>query len=272
MRVAQAVLADVLLQGLRQPRGEATGVQQGIGVETGERTTLLRQPHRGRIGGIAHGAGDACRPPARRLAVVAQTQHDQRIPQASETEADAALAAGLFALFGQRPRGQIEHVVQHAHRDRHHPDQALDVEVGGGFERPLDQSREVDRAQAAGAVRRQRLLPAGIGCRDRLAAGEVVVGVDAVQEQQPGLAMPVGIADDAMPQGVCRQAGVAPEAVGSLPGPRGLLRVARLGGMQQIDPACVSSARMNSSVMPTERLKCCNSPPALAAANASMSG
>ena len=67
-------------------------------------------------------------------------------------------------------------------------------------ERPLDQPRQVDRAQQAGAIGRQRLLAAGIGRVDRLAIVQVVAGVDAVDEDHAGLGVVVGGARDLVQQ------------------------------------------------------------------------
>jgi hypothetical protein len=57
---------------------------------------------------------------ARFLRVVAQAQHDERVAQAGEAEADAALGHGFVVLLRQRPVGHVEHVVEHADRDLAH--------------------------------------------------------------------------------------------------------------------------------------------------------
>ena len=67
-------------------------------------------------------------------------------------------------------------------------------------ERTIDQLGEIDRAQKAGAIGRQRLLAARIGGLDRLAIGEVVQRVDAIDEDHAGLGAVVGRAHDAVPQ------------------------------------------------------------------------
>ena len=56
------------------------------------------------------------------------------------------------------------------------------VDPGLGREWVLNQAREVDGAQQAGAVRRQRLLRTWVGRADGLAIIEVVAGIDAVDE------------------------------------------------------------------------------------------
>jgi hypothetical protein len=58
--------------------------------------------------------GNARRHQPRLLRVVALAQHDERVAQAGEAEADAALGHGFVVLLRQRPVGGFEHVVQHA--------------------------------------------------------------------------------------------------------------------------------------------------------------
>ena len=67
-------------------------------------------------------------------------------------------------------------------------------------ERLVDEAREIDRAQQARAMRRQRLLAARVGGADLLAVGEVVRGVDAVDEDDARLGVVVGGAHDAVPE------------------------------------------------------------------------
>ena len=119
VRVAQAVRADALLQRLRQARGEVAAAEVQVGIEERERAALARQLDRRVVGGVAHRLGDAAPPSrARRRAVVAQAEHHQRVAEAGEAEADAALVVRLGLLLRQRPDGDVEHVVEHAHGDR----------------------------------------------------------------------------------------------------------------------------------------------------------
>ena len=140
VRVAQPMLADALLQRLRQARGEGAGAEVQVGVEQREGAALARQLHRRAIGRIAHHLGDAPRPLARGVAVVVQVQHGQRIAQAGEAQADAALVRGFLLLLRQRPDGGVEHVVEHARGDRHHLDQRGLVEGRVVLEGPLSRS------------------------------------------------------------------------------------------------------------------------------------
>ena len=114
------------------------------------------------------------------------------------------------------------------------------VDRRAGRERLLHQRREIDRAEQAGAVRRQRLLAARIGRVDRLAIGEVVARVDAVDEDDAGLGVVVGRAHDALPQRARRHRAVDLAASAD---------TARSHG------ASSRTAAMKASVTSTDRLK-----------------
>ena len=153
---------------------------------------------------------------ARLVGVVAQLQHDQRVAQPGEAEPHPPLGHRLGVLLLQRPGGDVEYVVQHAGRDLHHLGEALVVERGLVAEGLAHEAGQVDRAQAAAAVGRQRLLGAGVGGLDRLAVVEVVVAVDAVEEQDARLGVVVGRAHDLLPQLARRDLAVDPQAVVAL--------------------------------------------------------
>src|SRR6185312_3910172 len=107
-------------------------------------------------------------------AVVLEPEHDERVAQAGEAQADAALRHRLAALLLERPRGDVEDVVEHADRHLDVLAEALEVEARLVLERIADEAREIDAAEAAAAVGRQRLLGARVGGLDGLAVGEVV--------------------------------------------------------------------------------------------------
>ena len=103
MRIADAVLADLGLDLVRQARGEVAAGKIQVGVEQREGAALLGQLDRGLVGGVAHGLGDAGRHGAGFGRVVAQAQHDERVAEAGEAEADAALV-GRFLLLRSAAR------------------------------------------------------------------------------------------------------------------------------------------------------------------------
>ena len=152
--------ADRDAQRLGQAAGESAFGQVALGVELRERALLLRQRHRGRVGRVAHALGDPRRQGAALGAVVAHAQHGQRIAHAGEAHADAALGHGLLALLRQRPEGQVQHVVQRAHLQRHHLFEGLEVEAGQATEAEgvAHETRQDHRPEVSAAVGRQWLL------------------------------------------------------------------------------------------------------------------
>ena len=97
---------------------------------------------------------------ARGGGVVAQIEHHQRIAQPGIAQADTAFGSRLGLLLRQRPDSGVQHVVEHAHRHPGDLGKGFAVKTGAVRERIPDKARQVDRAQAAAAVRGQRLLGA----------------------------------------------------------------------------------------------------------------
>ncbi|MNV23731.1 hypothetical protein D3C71_1147630 [compost metagenome] len=97
---------------------------------------------------------------------------------------------------------------------------------------------EDDGAQVTTTVRRQRLLTTGIGRRDVFAIVQVVVFVDAPQEQDTGLGKVVGRLHDGVPQLACGHGGIHPLAVCTLVGALGEQRSAGASLVHQL-PLCV---------------------------------
>jgi hypothetical protein len=177
---------------------------------------------------------------ARTVGVVAQLEHDQRIAEAGEAEADPALVLRFLELLFERPVCGVEHVVEHAHRGVDHLAEGGEVEAGLLAERVLDEQRQVDRAQAAAAVGRQRLFGAGIGGLDGFAVVKVVVLVHAVEEQDARLGVIVGGAHDLLPQIACADLAIHPHAVVTLVG-------AGCQGIGEGVARCVSSTSPSAS-------------------------
>ena len=235
--VANAVLADGVLQRGRQAAGEGARSQVAIGIELGKRALFLRQGDGGGVGGVAHALGNARSHGAAVGRVVAQAQHGQGVAHAGEAHANAALGGRLVALLLQRPVGHVQHVVQCAHLGGHHLLEGVEVERGRPVhaERVAHEAREDDGAQVAAAIGRQGLLAAGVGGGDLLAVLQVVVFVDAAQEQDAGLGEVVGRAHDGVPQLARAQRLVDPQPVGALAHARLLAQLAAgLGAVHQL--------------------------------------
>ena len=184
------------------------------------------------------------------------------------------LAIASSRCCGERPGGDVEHVVEHAHRDLRRPRRTRRSRTrASGSNGVAHEAREIDRAEAAAAVRRQRLLGAGIGRLDRLAVVEVVVAVDAVEEQDARLGVVVRRAHDLVPQLARARPCGRPTGRRRAGTRRRLARPApaRRWCTSSTSPSA-STARMNASVTPTEMLKLVRSPSSLAWMNSSMSG
>ena len=100
----------------------------------------------------------------------------------------------------QRQAVDLDHVVEHAREHAHDFAVFLHVEARLRPERIAHELGQVDRAEQAGAVRRQRLLAAGIGRADVLAPPVVVHLVDAVDQDEARLGEVVRRDHDHVPQ------------------------------------------------------------------------
>ena len=100
---------------------------------------VTRQLDRSEIRPITHVLRDLHCHCARLRRVIAQPQHDERVAEAGEAEADSALRHRLVALLLERPGRHLEHVVEHAHRDLDH--------LAGGLQL-LEQPRHLAGADA----------------------------------------------------------------------------------------------------------------------------
>ena len=232
VRVADAVSADALLQLSRQPRRAVRLGQVLVGVEQREATFLGGQIGRGAVGAIAHRRRNAAGHRPRLGAVVAQVQHRQRVAQPGEAQPDAPLVGSLGGLLGQRPQRGVEHVVERADGGPRHIVEFREVEAGRVAERIDDEAGQVDRAEAAAAVGRKRLLATRVRRRDRLAVRQVVIAVHAVDEDHARLGVAVGRLHDLVEQIARAGLAVDPGAVGAL---GGVGLVEWLGRMPQLD-------------------------------------
>jgi len=187
-----------------------------LGVEQREGAFFPGELDRRGVGLVAHRLGDPRAQVARLVGVVAQSQHDERVAEPGEAESYAALGARLGLLLLQWPYGRVEHVVEHAHRWAHHFSECLEVEARPRAEGLAHERRQVDRAEAAAAVGRKRLLSAGVGRFDSFTVRKVVVCVRAVDEEHARLGVIVGGLHDLLPQLARLDPAVHPQAVGAL--------------------------------------------------------
>ena len=231
------MLADFRLDLGRQARGEVAAGQVELGVEQREGAALLGQLDRVQVGGVAHELADPRGHCACFGLVVAQAEHRQGVAEAGEAEADAALVGGFLGLALERPVGRIEDVVEHPGGHTDDFGEGVEIEAGGVGEGVADEQRQVDRAEAAAAVGRQRLFRAGVGGLDHFAVIEVVVLVHPVEEQDARFGVVVGGLHHLIPQVTGAHLAVDPGAVVALVGAGRLHVGVGLGAVGQLDIA-----------------------------------
>jgi hypothetical protein len=215
--VADAVPGDRFPDVLIEPLN-GLALQIRLLVEQREDALLRGQLDGGEIGGALQAAHPLLGQLDRLAAAVAGAAHDEGVAQAGDAESYAALGQGLVLLLRQGKARAVDGVVEHAHGERNDLVQVLKIERGVRFEGPLDQSRQVDRPEQAGAVRRQGLLSAWIARMNFLAVPKVVHAVDAVDEDHAGLGVVVGRPQEPVPEVARRQAAIDRAAEHQVPG------------------------------------------------------
>ena len=222
-RVADAVLRDQRPH-VRIQAAHGFPGQERLPVVQRERTLLRRQPGGGDVGRALDrgGPGAGLRRGLRRA--VAQPGHGQGVGEPGHAQADPPLGERLLPLRLQREAGHVHGVVHHADGDRDQAGQLRRVDPGVGGERVSHQPGQVDGAEQAGAVGRQRLLAARVGGADGFAVVQVVAAVDAVDEDDAGLGVVVGGLGDGVEQGPGAQRAVDPAVEHQVPVAVGLHR------------------------------------------------
>ena len=126
--------------------------QKLLRVEQREGALLARQLGAGEVGGLLDGGHPALGQRNRLGRAVANAAQDQRIGEAGDAEADAALGLRLLPLRRQRIVGDVDGVVEEAHGRGRQRLQPRLVELRLRRERLVDQARQIDRPQQAGAI------------------------------------------------------------------------------------------------------------------------
>ena len=125
------------------------------------------------------------------VGVVGDAEPEEQVGEAHDAQADLAVAAGHLGDLRQRVVVDVDDVVQEAHGGLDDAPQAAVVEVA-----VVAHAGQVDGAQVARLVGQQGLLAAGVGALDRAQLGRGVVLVDAVDEDDAGVAVLPGQRDD----------------------------------------------------------------------------
>ncbi len=198
-RIAHAVPRNAVANRLRQAP-DVRPRQILVRVEQRKRAFFFRDLHRRRIGRPVEARKPALDEPQAFRRAVARAAEDERIGEAGDAQPDAPLRHRFGALLRQRKARNIDDVVEKPHGRAGEPLQFGFVQFRILLERVLHQAREIDRAQQTRAVRRQRLLATRVGRADGFAVGEVVLRIDAVDEDDARFGGLVGRAHDTVPQ------------------------------------------------------------------------
>ncbi len=167
----------------------AFDVEDGA-LEVGKHAALVGELDRGgpRLG--VHELHELAGQPHRLVGVVGDAEPEEQVGEAHDAQADLAVAAAHFGDLRQRVVVDVDDVVQEAHGRLDDAPQAAVVDVA-----VVAHAGQVDRAQVARLVGQQRLLAAGVGAFDRAELGRGVVLVDAVDEDDAGVAVLPGQRD-----------------------------------------------------------------------------
>ena len=116
------------------------------------------------------------------IAAIGEAAHGERIGKTGEAEPQAALGARLMRLCWQGIVRDVDDIVHEAHGAWHDVLDRRLVKARFVRKRIKYQARQIDRTEKARAIGRQWLFAARIGRMDRFAIGEVVLAIDAIDE------------------------------------------------------------------------------------------
>lgn len=156
-RVADAVFADCLTHVIIHLQHIAR-VQIGFGIEQRERAFFFRKIHRREVRRTGNQFHPGFGLSGSFIRTIALAQHQQRVRQTSYAKTNPAFGLGFLTLRFQRKARHVNHIVHHANCSAHQFVQCLRVQFSVFLKRVGDQTCQVDRAQQAGAIRRQRLF------------------------------------------------------------------------------------------------------------------
>src|SRR5450759_3479702 len=178
----------------------ARGAVEDGALEVGEHAALAGQLLAGRAGLVVDEAHDIAGDLAGVFGVVRHLEAQQHVGEAHDAETDLAVALGHPLDLGQRVAIDVDDVVEKAHGGAHDAAQGAVVDVAVGHD-----PAEIDGAQVAALVGQQRLLAAGVGALDLAELRRGVVGVDAVDEDDAGVAVLPGERDHGLEHGAGAQ-------------------------------------------------------------------
>src|SRR5579885_1944548 len=134
------------------------------------------------------------------LAAISKPEHQKRIGEPGDAKPDAACVSRYLGLLRQREARDIDDIVEKSHGNAHGLCACLVIKARVWHEWIAHKAGEIDRAEIAGAIRRQGDLAAGIGRADSLAVPKIIQLIDAVDEQNARLGAIVGSRDNTLPK------------------------------------------------------------------------
>ena len=190
----------------------------------GERAAFVGELFGGVVGVIVEEVHDFAAEIAGGGVVVGELQEKEGVGESHEAQADFSVSFAHAVDAIDVVVIEVDDVVEETVGEADGVGEGVEVEAGERFDAGLvgvvtagrsglgcDEFGEVDGAEIAGFVGEKRLFAAGIGGFDAAEMRGHVVGVDAVDECEAGLAGGVGVADDFIPE-----LGKGPEGVGAV--------------------------------------------------------
>ena len=198
-RVANAIFANriahVAVHFFHRARG-----QKRLGLKQRKCALFFGKLHRGKISSARNLMQPVFGLCDRRIRSIAQTNHQQGIGQTCHTQPDTALGAGLLGLRFERKVRGINHIIHHPNRRADQILQRRLIQLCGIIKGIVYQTRQIDRAQKTGAIGRQRLLTAGVRCRNCFAIAQVIGAVDPVNKDHTRFGIIIGRLHDFIPK------------------------------------------------------------------------
>ena len=156
----------------------------GAADEVREDAALAGQLLRSPLGFFVDEAHDLMRQGDAFGRVVRDAQLDQQVGPAHDAQPDLAVALGHLLDLGQGVAVHIDDVVEEVHGRPRDPPQLVPIDLA-----VLQHEGQVDGTEVATLVRKERLFTAGIGRLDRPDVRRRIVAVEAVEEDDAGLAV-----------------------------------------------------------------------------------
>src|SRR5690606_12041915 len=122
---------------------------------------------------------------SRLLGAVTDAAEYQRVGEPRDPQSQPALGLRFVFLVSEGEARDFDDIVQETNGRASQGSETRLVQYSVGFERRGHQPRQIYGPEEACPIRRQHLLAAGIARRNSLTVGEIVLGIDPVNEDYP---------------------------------------------------------------------------------------